>query len=574
MSTFPLAIVGLTQPEGVVTARRLAREAATALGLDEQESTRIATAISELARNAHHHGRRGQLTLALPEPGRDRLICMVADGGPGIPDVPAALLGRRRPGDLGTGLGLIGVQRLVDDLTLTSSPAGTTASFSRPLPVAFADDPARLRTQLSRRISGDAQIELQQQNQELLLALGELRIRQDELVALNHELDDTNRGVVALHHELDQQAERLIVADERKSSYLAGLTHELRSPLNSIVALTDLLSDQAHSDGRPLSEEQRQQVGFIRTLADRQLKLVGDLLDIAKIEAGRVDLDLRPTTVTQVFSLLRAQFRPIVADAVTLDFTAAPSLPELCTDEDKLLGVLGNLLANALRHTERGQVLVSAKATDGELMCFDVTDTGVGVGPGDLHRIFNEFERIESRAVTGGRGTGLGLPLAQKLAGILGGELSATSTLGQGSTFTLQIPVRHAGLVPGERPVLVVDAVDQSRSLFSTLLSPLGWTTIDAATAFDALDVLGRQAVAIVILDGHLPSPGSLELLKEIRSGADAPGVPIVMAVDLSAPPIDTIDVQALHAEVLDKTRITSGRLLHAMTHAVDRLST
>lgn len=201
-----LALVALTDPEGVVTARRVAREAAAALGFPKQDQTRIATAVSELARNAFQYARGGRLVIELAEGSPQLLVCRAEDDGPGIIDLQAVLRRRSRPHE--SGHGLLGVQRLGDDFDLVSGPSGTVATFVKRLPQPVETDGAALRQQLRRRIAADAQEELEHQNRELLQALSALRARQEELVALNQELDDTNRGVVALHHELDQQAAR------------------------------------------------------------------------------------------------------------------------------------------------------------------------------------------------------------------------------------------------------------------------------------------------------------------------------------------------------------------------------
>ncbi len=388
---------------------------------------------------------------------------------------------------------------------------------------------------------------------------------------VNRELDETNRGVVALHHELDQQAGRLRQADERKSSYLAGLSHELRSPLNTILALTDLITDPGEPREGGLDPEQRRQVSFIRDLAAQQLELVGDLLDIAKIEAGRADLDLGEVGIAELHALLRAQFLPVAGPGVTLAFEAPEDLPPLVTDRAKVLGVLANLLANALRHTEQGEVRVRAREEDGGVV-LEVADTGRGIAAEDLDRIFDEFQQVGGAAARGGRGTGLGLPLARKLAGLLGGELGVRSTPGRGSTFTLRLPVRHAGLVPGDRPVLVVDDEEPARYVVAALLRPLGWGITEAASGEEALACVGREVPAAVVLDLELPAMDGGAVLSALRGRADTAAIPVVIS---SSRPLGRAEVAAfdrLDAEVLEKGRLTSGRLVEALGRAAGRV--
>ena len=235
-------------------------------------------------------------------------------------------------------------------------------------------------------------------------------------MALNRELEETNTGVVALYAELDERAERLRDADERKSRFLADMSHELRTPLNSIIALAELLL----SGEPPLQGEQATQVAFIRRVASDQLRLVGDLLDIAKIEAGRLELELADVALSELFVLLRGQLRPLMKSADAELRFEFPSTPvTLHTDEGKLMQVLRNLVSNAVKFTPRGEVIVSAEPV-GDDVRFEVRDTGIGIAPEDLPRIFDEFVQIPGELQRSGQGTGLGLPLARKLIGLAG----------------------------------------------------------------------------------------------------------------------------------------------------------
>ena len=211
------------------------------------------------------------------------------DDGPGIPNLDEVLSGEY-VSSTGMGRGLVGVRLMMDEFEISAPPGrGTRVTVAKRLPAgAPAPSPRALRDELVRRGARSPFDEVTRQNEELLQALGEVRRRQQEMVALNRELEETNQGVVALYAELDDRAERLVDADERKSRFLADMSHELRTPLNSIIALSELLLS-----GEPaLVGEQVTQVAFIRRVAEDQLRLVGDLLDIAKIEAGRLELDL------------------------------------------------------------------------------------------------------------------------------------------------------------------------------------------------------------------------------------------------------------------------------------------
>ena len=281
--------VYLGHDEGVVTARQRTRDIAELVGFDRLEQTRVATAVSELARNARRYAGGGEVRIRC---GPDRLQIDVIDEGPGIPNLDEVLSGAY-VSSTGMGRGLIGVRLMMDEFEI-SAPAGrgTRVTVAKRLPAgAPVPSPRALRDELSKRGARSPFDEVSRQNEELLQALGEVRRRQQEMVALNRELEETNQGVVALYAELDDRAERLVEADERKSRFLADMSHELRTPLNSIIALSELLLS-----GEPaLVGEQMTQVSFIRRVAEDQLRLIGDLLDIAKIEAGRLELDLTDT---------------------------------------------------------------------------------------------------------------------------------------------------------------------------------------------------------------------------------------------------------------------------------------
>ena len=200
----------------------------------------------------------------------------------------------------------------------------------------------------------DAMAEIGRQNQQILLQLEELRARQEDLQRVNQELQDTNRGVVALYAELDERADHLRRADELKSKFLSHMSHEFRTPLNSMLALSRLLL--AHSDG-PLTAEQETQVRFIRKAAENLTELVDDLLDLAKVEAGKTVVVPSPFTAASLFGALRGMLRPLlIGDAVALAFDDPQDVPPLDTDEGKVSQILRNFISNAIKFTEQGEV--------------------------------------------------------------------------------------------------------------------------------------------------------------------------------------------------------------------------
>ena len=265
---------------------------------------------------------------------------------------------------------------------------------------------------------------------------------QSETEALRAELDETNQGVLALYAELDIQAEELRQASDLKSRFLSYMSHEFRTPLGSILSINSLLADEL--DG-PLSPEQHKQVAFVSTAARELSDMVDDLLDLAKIEAGRITISPAWFDMFDLFSALRGMFRPIVdASAVDLIFEEPKGLPRLYTDDKKLAQILRNFISNSLKFTTRGEVRVSARLEGTDKVRFAVSDTGIGIAA-ELHgALFEDFSQVDSPLQKRLRGTGLGLSLCKRFAALLGGEVGLESTPGVGSTFFVTIPLAIA----------------------------------------------------------------------------------------------------------------------------------
>jgi signal transduction histidine kinase len=445
MTTLPLLTLDLTREEDLVLARQRAREAAERVGFQRQDAVRVATAASEIVRNALAYAGGGVLEIVVEdEDGVQSLGVRVADRGPGIAHLEDVLAGRYESAT-GMGAGIRGARRLMPGLRIETAEGGTTVRMSMPLPSAKRLDGAeavRVAKALSLAPPQTPVDEVREQNQEVLEALAALQERQDDLLRLNRELEDTNRGVVALYAELDQRAEQLRAANDLKAQFLSYMSHEFRTPLDSILALSGLLL--ARTDG-PLTGEQETQVGFVRRSARDLLDMVDDLLAASRVDAGQVRVRPSRFTVDDVYNAVRAMLRPLLEDkGPPLVWEAEPGLPDLFTDEAKVAQILRNLISNALKFTEAGEVRISAArgAHEGTVV-FSVADTGIGIAPDDRERIFRDFAQVESHLQRRARGSGLGLPLSRKLAVLLGGDLGVESTPGAGSVFSLVVPVTY-----------------------------------------------------------------------------------------------------------------------------------
>ena len=439
--TATLHAVELRHEHDVVLARQRSRQIGALLGLDRQETTRLATAVSEVARNAFEYAGGGRAEFLVGgDDGSRELQVRIRDGGPGIADVRAVLDGHYRS-RTGLGLGIVGARRLVDTFDISTQPGqGTTVVLGKKLPATVPiPEPAAVADALAKTKPDAPFDELQRQNQELLSALGDLRDRQREIERLNVELEETNRGVLALYTELDERAIFLTRINELKTTFLSELSHELRTPLNAIRNVARFLLDEYEG---PLTQGQAKGIQMMDKSATSLTEFVDDWLDLAKIDAGRIELHPTEFTVESLFGALRGVFRPMATSPdVELSFDYEDALPPLFTDEGKVAQILRNFISNALKFTERGEVRVSARLEEREFV-FEVSDTGIGVAAEDQTRIFEEFTQVNSPAQRRVKGTGLGLPLSRKLARLLGGDISMFSRQPVGSVFLFRVPQR------------------------------------------------------------------------------------------------------------------------------------
>ncbi|MDB5936533.1 MAG: histidine kinase [Massilia sp.] len=436
--------LGIEGPQDVVKVRQRARQLSGLLGFGQQEQVRIATAVSEVARCVCRHVYGGRAVFTLEQSGRRReLVVTIRDnGGPERVQQDGA-----EPDQAGLQFdtAIITARRLMDGCEVNyQADHALTVSMQKTLQPGQRVDPAHLAevgAQVAASPEASSFSEVQQQNQELASALAELRERQDDLLALTRELEDTNRGVVALYAEIEEKAERIRKADEMKSRFLSNTSHELRTPLSSIRALSQLLLDRMDGD---LSVEQERQIMFIASAANDLSNLVNDLLDLAKIEAGKVKISVAPIDVGNLFSALKGMLRPLAQNPrVELLFVEPEAQVSFMSDDSKLAQILRNFVSNALKFTEAGQVVVQLSPhADPDMICFSVSDTGIGISAENLQLIFEEFSQIEHPLQRGAKGTGLGLPLCRQLAALLGGRVDVRSTAGAGSTFTLTLPRR------------------------------------------------------------------------------------------------------------------------------------
>lgn len=433
-----LVAMTIAEDADVFAARQLGRELATCLGLDRIDATRWATAISELAREAA--GADGaRLTFGV-RPRAAELVVTLA----------RTRLSRQAAS-------IRAAERLVDSLTYDDADGWTSVELAKSAPAPLtAADLDRLRAVAASQSPASPIDEMRQQNEELVAVLDTLRSKNADLETLNHELEETNRGVMALYNELSGELERtnqgvvalyaeideknvqLTAASEAKSRFLRSISHELRTPVNSVLGLTRLLTDPGAG---PLTPEQAEQVDIIRASASDLLTLVNELLDLAKAESGRLDPEFQDVQVDVLCDELRSTVIPLLRPGVELRFDDVPAGLVVRTDPDLLRHVTRNLLSNAAKFTTEGSVRVTVEQGPEETL-LGIADTGLGISEEDRARVFEEFFQARTALHATAKGTGLGLPFALRVAEALQGTIELESALGEGSRFTVHLPVR------------------------------------------------------------------------------------------------------------------------------------
>ena len=532
---------------GVFSARQLGREVAAELRLDRQDQVRVATALSEVARSAVVTGQTAAVAFSADQ--SDLIITVRFDG-----EAPAE--------------GTRAAARLMDEATA----AGPVLRMLKRRPAHLVDLPS-----VTERLAAlfppsplDQLDELRRNNEDLIRALDDLRQQKEQLVAVNAELEETNkgvmamygqlseeleqtnRGVVALYAELDEKSERLREASEAKNRFWANISHELRSPLTSIIGLARLLAEPG---GGGLDPEQQHQVNLIQNASRTLLALVNDLLDVAKAESGRLRID--PTTVAlpALLSRLRGLARPIAEGRPVEVIVSDEGAPDsILTDELALTAILRNLLSNGIKYTNSGEVRLSVRIA-GPRLEMVVADTGIGIPAGQHERVFEEFYQVPG--VRRG-GTGLGLPYARRLAGLLGGDLTLASEPGAGTTVVLSLP--HGPAAVGT--VLIADDDPGFRQLLRGLLTGIADRVIETEDGGQALAITKQDHVDLVLADLRMPGMDGVTLLGQLP--AAVPAI-VITGLDVEPPP--------RAAAMLHKDELTRDRLAFTIRNACRKAS-
>jgi len=337
---------------------------------------------------------------------------------------------------------------------------------------------------------------------------------------------------ISAHEKTDlalQKAKEIAeAANQAKSRYLTGISHELRTPLNAVLGYAQLLE---HDNLIPLAR--REPIAIIRRSGEHLADLIEGLLDISKIEAGRLDLHRNEVRIRTMLDQIVHMFRlQAAANGIEFEFVRETAIPDcVATDEKRLRQILINLLSNAIKYTERGKVTMKVKYRN-QVAEFSITDTGVGIAAEDMERIFRPFERVRKPGVPSVSGTGLGLTITKLLTEIMGGDLRVSSEPGKGSNFTVTMmlasihkpsalpsPERAVtGYAGARKTVLVIDDDASHRGLVSDILMPLGFIILEAQDGLTAREILSHCRPDIFLLDMEMPGESGTELAAFLRS--------------------------------------------------------
>ncbi len=426
----------------VLASRQRARQLAVFCGFGTQDQTRIATAVSELARNVFKYAGTGQVQFSVYDSERQQaLMIAIDDNGPGIRELDHILAGNDR---WGGGQGIRAARRLMDQCKIETGASGThiilSKDFPAQAPLMTFEALAHAVSQLEPLPSNVALSEANHQNRELTDALATLQIRQAELIDVSRRLEETNSEVEALNRLLSATAESLVSADRRKDEFLSMLSHELRGPLSAAGIAAHMLETM------PPAPEQTVKLGQVIARQVRHMsRLVEDLLDVSRVSRGLVTIDKVALDLREVIEAAIEQVTPAAREkGHRLDVALPTTACVIDGDRTRLIQVVSNLLGNAIRYTpEAGDIGVTMHKQDGTVIV-RVSDNGIGIGADLMPHLFDLYVQAERTADSKNGGLGLGLALVKSLVEIHDGTVTASSAgAGCGSCFELRFHVAN-----------------------------------------------------------------------------------------------------------------------------------
>ena len=383
---------------------------------------------------------------------------------------------------------------------------------------------------------------------------------------------------VRLLNEIQDKSRQLELASQHKSQFLANMSHELRTPLNAIIGYSEILQEDVADLGQDgLVPDLKK----IESSGRHLLGLINDILDLSKVEAGKMDIFLEDVEIAPLLEEVRAIIVPMAEkNGNTLEYRLGDSLGSMRTDRTKLKQSLLNLLSNASKFTDNGKLtlMVERFGTDHAMLRFAVSDTGIGMNEEQLGRLFQAFSQADASTTKKYGGTGLGLAITRNFCQLLGGDVTVVSKPGEGSTFTITLPdrppapaqtkiadaARSSGM-PGEGPtVLVVDDDPAARDLLTANLKGAGYRLVHAASGEEALSLARTMRPDAITLDVMMPKPDGWEVLSALKADADLRDIPVVIVTMLSDRGIGlSLGAVDVLTKPVDRARLTA--LIHSL---------
>jgi signal transduction histidine kinase/DNA-binding response OmpR family regulator/HAMP domain-containing protein len=376
-------------------------------------------------------------------------------------------------------------------------------------------------------------------NNQLELKSEELEKKTKEMKFQAEKLQVTSNEMKLQNIELEAQKKRVVTANKLKSEFLSNMSHELRTPLNSIMALSNILITEATIK---LNKEQVNYLQIIERNGKRLLKLINNILDLSKIEAGKMDVKPESTSVVTLLRTIRENMLSITnKKGLTFSIDVPQQIPNIETDESRLYQVLVNIVGNAIKFTEKGTIDIFADY-DASSVYINVSDTGIGISQDVLPHIFDEFRQADGSSSRQYEGTGLGLAIAKKMIDILGGNIKVESTPGIGTTFTLRIPTmwheefdRSSEDTKGlknssnRNTILVVDDDENAIQIITGYLNETGFDTLIASNGIDAINIANKYKLFAITLDILMPDMDGWEVLQKLKSNSHTCNIPVLI---------------------------------------------
>lgn len=348
-----------------------------------------------------------------------------------------------------------------------------------------------------------------------------------------YDADDALVGHTLALHDITHERE----IGDMKNEFVSTVSHELRTPLTSIKGYVDLILD---GDAGEINEIQRDFLGIVKENSDRLVELINEMLDISRIESGRVHLKVEPMSIQDAVEGAVDTFRAVLSQTGrSVDLNIEHGLPPVAADRDRVGQVLVNLISNALKYSPEGGLVAVGVARRGDFVKVYVSDQGLGIHPEDLGHMFTKFFRVDSAMTREIGGTGLGLSICKTIIELLGGEIGVESELGVGSTFWFTLPVAPIEMVripllagpdgPAAGTILVVDRDDDVAELIGTYLARHGYDVVKAHTADEALVAALRYKPEAITLDVILDEGDGFDLLHRLKESPDTANIPVVV---------------------------------------------